>query len=265
MGKRHLIYLLTILFFVISISLAGNGWAATHTVSPGESLYQISQQYHTTSDVLQRANGLNNSNIYPGQVLWVPTYHFVSPGESLYLIGQKYGVSYNDIMKHNGMRSTSINPGQKLYIPDLQAAQSVRPAQPAQTPVSRSGGVNRLSAAEMDHLARLITSEADCQDYITKVAVGAVVLNRVKSPLFPNTVSEVINQVDEGGRYQFEPVLNGWINRPASEEARRAARDAVNGWDPSNGALFFWESWVTNSYLTSRPVSTVLGAFTFTY
>jgi spore germination cell wall hydrolase CwlJ-like protein len=111
----------------------------------------------------------------------------------------------------------------------------------------------------------LITAEADSESYLTKVAVGAVVLNRVRSGIFPNSIPGVIYQVDETGSYQFEPVLNGWINRPASEEARRAALDALNGVDPTNGALYFFESWVPNSWLQSRPVSLILDSFTFTY
>jgi len=252
MGKRQLVFLLAVLLLAASFGLTNNALAAGHVVSKGESLYQIAGWYNTTAETLQRANGLKNSVIYPGQVLWVPTYHFVAPGESLYLISKKYGIHYSEIMRHNGLKSTNIYPGQKLFIPEPRQA------------VSR-GWISRLSPAEMDLLARLITAEADSESFITKVAVGAVVLNRVASGDFPNSIAQVVYQVDEAGHYQFEPVLNGWINRPASEEAIRAAKEAVKGWDPTNGALYFWESWVKNQFLNSRPVSTILDAFTFTW
>ncbi len=248
----------------------GAAAAATHTVSPGESLYSISRAYGTSVAALRQANGLYTDLIYPGQQLYIPegkangnsgTY-IVQPGDTLYLIGLRYGVSFQSIKAANGLGSDMIYPGQKLIIP----AGNNWGTSPA--PVSRgkisSGPVN-YSRSDFDLLARLITAEADSESYITKVAVGAVVLNRVKSSIFPNSIPGVIYQVDETGSYQFEPVLNGWINRPASEEARRAALDALNGVDPTNGALYFFESWVPNSWLQSRPVSCVLDSFTFTY
>jgi len=118
---------------------------------------------------------------------------------------------------------------------------------------------------DFDLLARIITAEADSASYTTQVAVGAIVLNRVANPLFPNSIRSVVYQVDENGKYQFEPVLNGFINNPASESGKKAAWEALNGVDPTNGALYFFESWVPNRYLQSRPVSIVLDAFTFTF
>ncbi len=176
--------------------------------------------------------------------------HTVSPGDTLWKISIRYGTTVNRLMEANNLRGTTIYPGQRLYIPGK---------------IEVSRGAGPVSAADFDLLARIITAEADNQDYRTKVAVGAVVLNRVKSPLFPNTIRGVIYHVDEGGRYQFEPVLNGWINRPASESAKKAAQDALRGVDPTGGALYFWESWVRNKFLNSRPVAVVLGNFTFTY
>lgn len=178
--------------------------------------------------------------------------HTVISGDTLWGIGTRYGTTVDKLRQVNNLRGDTIFPGQKIEIPEGPE-------------VSRGGGAGNVSASEFDILARIITAEADNQDYATKVAVGAVVLNRVKSPLFPDTIRGVVYQVDQGGRYQFEPVLNGWINRPASEPAQKAARDALNGSDPTNGALFFWESWVKSPYLNARPVAKIMGAFTFTY
>lgn len=238
--------------------------AYTHTVSPGESLYTISRSYGVTVEELRWANGLQGDLIYPGQQLYIPTkktLYVVQPGDTLYLIGLRYGVSYQSLMAANGLTSHLIYPGQQLVIPATNEGTSFENA-------SRSGiypGTISYTRSDFDLLARLITAEADSCSYLTKVAVGAVVVNRVKSGLFPSTIPGVIYQVDETGSYQFEPVLNGWINRPASEEAKRAALEALSGVDPTNGALFFFESWVPNPWLQSRPVSRILDGFTFTY
>ncbi|WP_066633055.1 LysM peptidoglycan-binding domain-containing protein [Desulfolucanica intricata] len=226
--------------------------ASTYSVAPGDSLYLISKKFGTSVNAIQAANQLNTTIIYPGQKLYIPDTYKVRSGDTLYLIGKKYGVPYQDIMTYNKLNSTYLYVGQVLLIP------------PTTSSVSRSYSPS-YSKSDADLLARLITAEADSESYTTKVAVGAVVLNRVKSPLFPNTIPGVIYQVDSTGRYQFTPVLNGWINRPASAEAIRAAQEALKGVDPTRGALYFFESDVKNSFLHSRPVSTVLDSFTFAY
>lgn len=256
MFRVHMILLAVI--GVLLLLPVGQAQAAVHTVSKGESLFLISKWYGTSVQDLRSANNITGDLIYPGQRLTIPSNntYTVRSGDTLFTIAQRYGTTYQAIMAANGLSNSAINPGQVLRIP--------APG-PAATAVSRGGSVGNVSAADMDLLARIITAEAANQTYQTQVAVGAVVLNRVKSSLFPNTIRGVVYQVDSGGRYQFEPVLNGWINKPATDSAQRAAREALQGADPTNGALFFWESWVKNSYLNSRPVATVMGAFTFTY
>ena len=237
----------------------GQAQAATvHTVSKGESLFLISQWYGTSVQALQSANNIAGDTIYPGQRLTIPSHstYTVRSGDTLFTIAKHYGITYQAIMTANGIRNSAIYPGQVLRIPV--------PGPAATTAVSRGGSIGNVSAADLDLLARIITAEAANQTYQTQVAVGAVILNRVKSSLFPNTIRGVIYHVDNG-LYQFEPVKNGWINKPATDTAKRAAKEALQGADPSNGALFFWESWVKNKYLNSRPVATVMGAFTFTY
>nr|WP_204615759.1 LysM peptidoglycan-binding domain-containing protein [Desulforadius tongensis] len=229
--------------------------AATYTVQPGDSLYLIGKRYGVAVSQLQQANGIKGTTIYVGQKLTIPdgtggSVHTVKKGETLYLIGQKYGVSYKTIMRVNNLSSEVIYPGQKLRIPGSTAA--------------NRGSVNRPSAGEMDLLARLISAEAQGESYKTQVAVGSVVLNRVKHENFPRTITGVIYDKSYG-YYQFTPVMNGYINNPATSSARKAAEDAVNGWDPTNGALYFFESDVKNPWLQSRPFAAKIGAFTFTY
>jgi LysM repeat protein len=239
---------------VLLLFSAGAAFAATYTVKPGDSLFKIAQRFDTSSWELQSINGLGNqTTIFPGQALTIPgesqTY-VVRSGDSLFKIAARHGVSYRDLMRANGLNSFRIYPGQVLTIPA-----GVPSALPSRWSVS---------ARDLDFLARIITAEADCQSFPVKVAVGAVVLNRVESSLFPNTIPGVIYDRSYG-RYQFEPVMNGWINRPASAESVRAARTALSGQDPSWGALFFFEPWVTNRFLHGLPIARDLGAFRFAY
>ncbi|MDD4169588.1 MAG: cell wall hydrolase [Desulfotomaculaceae bacterium] len=250
----------------VFITPAG-AFAATHTVNSGESLYSISRYYGISLESLMGANGIQNSLISPGQQLFIPennsggssASYTVRAGDYLDLIGRKFGVSYQEIMKANGLNDTGIYPGMVLAIPGSFTGAGV---QRPMAQVSRGGIFQRPSAADVDLLARLITAEADGEPYAGKVAVGAVVMNRVDSPDFPDSIAEVIYQYDNG-IYQFEPVMNGWINRPASAQSIQAAKDALSGKDPTNGALYFFATRVDSKWLWSRPLSTIIGNAAF--
>lgn len=240
------------------LAFPGFAQAATHTVAPGDTLYLLAQRYGTQVQTLKSTNQLKSDMLVPGQKLQIPDHFYkVQQGESPYLIGKKLGIPYQEILRANGLSATAtIYPGQTLRIPATQGNTS-RGAAVDRTPAN-------YSAEDLELLARLITAEADSESYQTKVAVGAVVLNRVKSNLFPNSIAGVVYQV-ENGHYQFEPVLNGWINVKASPDAIRAAKEALSGVDPTKGALYFFESWVPNKFLQARPVSMVRDSFTFSY
>ncbi|HOV79330.1 MAG TPA: LysM peptidoglycan-binding domain-containing protein [Bacillota bacterium] len=258
-------------FFVVALMffLPASAQAAVHTVSRGESLYTVSRSYGVSLDSLMKANGLTDSLIYPGRRLIIPesggseknTFYTVQAGDTLYSIGKKHGLEYWEIMSANNLNNSLIHPGMVLALPAPAGAASA--AQPAPE-TSRGGIFRRPSAAEVDLLARLITAEADAEPYEGKVAVGAVVLNRIASPDFPDTIKDVIYQYGDG-TYQFEPVMNGWINRPASGQSVQAAKDALSGNDPSNGALYFFATSVDNPWLLARPLSKVIGNFVFAY
>ena len=291
-------YRLLLLLVAVFLSVSP-AWAASYTVLPGDSLYMIGEKFGTTAEAIQAANGLETTVIYPGQVLNIPdggNLYTVQPGDSLYKIARRYGLSHQELMWANGLSSDVIYPGQVLNIPDGSNLYTVQPGDslykiarryglshqelmwanglssdviyPGQVlripsgdmSVSR-GGVSR---ADFDLLARLITAEADGEPHIAKVGVGAVILNRVEDPRFPNSIPGVTYQV-VNGYYQFEPVANGWINRPASQASMRAAEDALAGWDPTNGALYFYSSGATNRFIYSLPVACVLGGITFCY
>ena len=108
-------------------------------------------------------------------------------------------------------------------------------------------------------LARVIYGEARGEPYKGQVAIGAVVLNRVKSSQFPNTIAGVIYQ-----RGAFDAVSDGQINLAPDQTAVRAARDALNGFDPTGGCLFYYNpKTATSKWMLSRPVLLVIGNHAF--
>lgn len=108
-------------------------------------------------------------------------------------------------------------------------------------------------------LARCIYGEARGEVYLGKVAVGAVILNRVKDANFPNSVTGVIYQPGA-----FDAVADGQINLSPDEECIRAARDAFGGWDPTNGCLYYYNpKTATNKWMLSKEVTLVVGNHSF--
>ncbi len=113
--------------------------------------------------------------------------------------------------------------------------------------------------ANLELLARLINGEARGEPYTGMVAVGAVVLNRVASSKFPGTIAGVIYQAGA-----FDAVSDGQINLTPSQQSYNAARDALNGWDPSGGALYYFNpSTATNKWIWSRPLTINIGKHRF--
>lgn len=116
-----------------------------------------------------------------------------------------------------------------------------------------------FSNSDVELLTRLIYGEARGESYVGQVAVGAVVMNRIRSASFPNTMSGVIYQ-----RYAFTAVDDGQINLTPNATARRAAEDAMNGWDPSYGALYYYNPAIaTNSWIFSRKTTVTIGRHVF--
>ena len=124
---------------------------------------------------------------------------------------------------------------------------------------SSSSSSNSFSESDVYLLARLIYGEARGESYVGQVAVGAVVMNRIKSASFPNTMSGVIYQ-----KYAFTAVADGQINLTPNETAKKAARDAMNGWDPSYGAIYYYNPAVaTSSWIFTRKTTVVIGNHVF--
>lgn len=124
---------------------------------------------------------------------------------------------------------------------------------------SSQGGVGKYSSQDVALLARLIYGEARGESYTGQVAVAAVVLNRIKSSSFPNTVSGVIYQP-----YAFTAVADGQINYTPDSTAYSAAKDAINGWDPTGGAIYYYNpKTATSAWIYSRKVTTTIGNHVF--
>ena len=124
---------------------------------------------------------------------------------------------------------------------------------------SSSGGSSSNNSSNVNLLARLIYGEARGETYTGQVAVGAVVLNRVKSSKFPNTISGVIYQSGA-----FDAVSDGQINMAPDSTAKKAAQDAINGWDPSYGAIYYFNpNTATNKWIWSRPMTVTIGKHRF--
>ncbi len=121
------------------------------------------------------------------------------------------------------------------------------------------GGTPQDSSGDVWLLARLISAEARGEPYVGQVAVGAVVLNRVRHPSFPSTVSGVVYQTDA-----FTCVSDGQFNEPIAESAYRAAQDALGGWDPSGGAIYYFNpATATSRWIWSRPLIVTIGNHRF--
>lgn len=124
---------------------------------------------------------------------------------------------------------------------------------------SGSSSSSTSNSSNVNLLARLIYGEARGEPYTGQVAVGAVVMNRVKSSSFPNTVSGVIYQSGA-----FDAVKDGQINLTPDSTAKKAAQDAINGWDPSYGAIYYFNpSTATNKWIWSRPMTVTIGRHRF--
>jgi len=240
---------------IAGISLfSSNAYAATYTTVSGDSLFKISNIFNTSITSIMNDNKLTSTNLNIGQKLNVPGItHTVKKGESLYLISKSYKIPLETLRRANNIYTDYLDIGQKLNVPVKSS-----------TSPESADNASSYSASDLDLLARLITAEAQGEEYNAKVAVGAVVLNRVESDTFENTIKDVIYEKIDG-YYQFTPVLNGWINKPADADSIKAAKEALNGVDPTNGALFYFDKTATNKWLLSRPVSIKIDNMIFTY
>lgn len=234
----------------ILIASQSTVYAADYTVTGGDSLYQLSTLFKVPIDTIRTDNSLNSDTIMIGQKLSVPALVYqVKSGDTLRKISAKYNVTVTAIKKANHKKSSTVKTGQKLIIPGIK-------------PVSGSGAVIPYTKDEVTLLARLIEAEAGSEPYQAKVAVGAVVVNRVQSKDWAPTIKDVIYQ-KFGAYYQFTPVKNGMINNPASADSTRAAYEALKGSDPSKNAIYYFDNTSTNQWLWAKTKTASIGQMVF--
>ncbi len=177
------------------------------------------------------------------------TVHTVRHGETMWTISRNYGVSLQALQRANNIWHDRLNPGQRLVVP--QSSRS-----------SSSGGSNNranVTSHELTLMARAVYSEARSEPYSGQVAVAAVILNRLHSSQFPNTISGVIFQP-----LAFSPVQDGSFWLTPNQTAYRAVQDALRGWDPSHGALYFYNPiTATSRWIFSRRTITQIGRHVF--
>lgn len=167
----------------------------------------------------------------------------VKSGDTLYSISKRYGTTVAALKRDNGLSGNLIYPGQTLRIN-------------GGTSTSRSRGV---SQDDLYWLARAVYGEARGEQYIGQVAVAAVVLNRVASSKFPNTIKGVIFEP-----LAFTAVADGQIYLEPNATAIKAAREALNGSDPSDGALYYWNpAKATSKWIWTRTIIKRIGNHVF--
>ena len=247
-----------------ALYIPGSSWGSSngtrYTVAWGDSLFKIAARYGTTVEALRRANNLVSDQIVPGQSLSIPVSggsssnnggsYTVRPNDSLYKLAQQYGTTVDAIKSLNGLKSNEIRVGQVLLLPSGSAAP------PKSNP--------SFSASDLDLLARLVRAEAEGESFEGKVAVAATILNRLKDPRYPSSIPGIIYQVTDGRYYQYSPVLDGRINLSATTETIRAVEYALKGWDPSKGAVGFYNpAKTTNTWVRSHPITVTIGGHVF--
>ncbi|MFW5999642.1 MAG: LysM peptidoglycan-binding domain-containing protein [Halanaerobiaceae bacterium] len=205
-------------------------------VKPGDYLQRIAERFDTEIEAIREINELNSGYLSIGQKLLLPEPDYeekeynleleyrVEAGDSLTAIARKYDVSTWELRQHNNIKS--VRSGQMINIP-LSVPENEMNRQHV--------GDYNPGKEEMDLLSRAVYSEARGESFEGQVAVAGVVLNRIFSSYFPDTARGVIFQP-----WQFEAVHDGQFWLKPNQQSRLAVEAALEGWDPSQGALYYY-------------------------
>mgnify|MGYP004732999135 FL=1 len=197
-----------------------------------ESIYAISRQGSTGNEVKNIQKKLKELGYYKGEI------------DGIY--GSKTKSAVISFQKNCGLTADGICGKTTLLYLGLENSSS-------------SGGTGSFSDADVELLAKVISAEARGESYEGQVAVGAVILNRVAHPSFPDSLSGVVYQ-----KGAFSCVNDSNWYQAVAESSKRAARDALNGWDPSGGAIYYFNPAKTNdSFMHSRTVIKTIGSHKF--
>jgi len=211
----------TLVLFISIIAVFG------YIIQTNQITNVISKKGSTGNEVIQIQKKLKHWGYYKGEI------------DGIY--GSKTKNAVEKFQKNNGLISDGIAGKKTLEAMGIQTTSTYN------------------NDNDLKLLARIINAEARGESYIGQVSVGAVVLNRVSHPSFPNTIAGVIFQ--EGA---FTAITDGQWNADMYETSYKAAQDALNGWDPTGGAIYYYNpSKTTSKWIYSREVITTIGKHVF--
>lgn len=217
---------------ILAILLIFSLLAAYKYAQVNETVEALSKYGSSGSEVTKIQTKLKRWGYYSGSI------------DGIY--GSKTVKAVKYFQRKNGLTQDGIAGGATLKAMGITSSSS-RP--------NGSSGYN----SNINLLSRVIYGESRGEPYTGQVAIGAVVMNRVKSSKFPNTISGVIYQAGA-----FDAVSDGQINLTPDSTARKAAQDALNGWDPSYGAIYYFNpATATNKWIWSRPMTVTIGKHRF--
>ncbi len=236
--------------------LAQPAQAANYQVQSGDSLYKIAQKYNVTVQEIKDANNMSADVIYQNQYLYIPDKkqtdsitHTVVKGDTLSALAKKYKIEINRLKAANGLDSDMIYIGQQLLIPKADANLSSR------------GEDLTLTTSQIELMARIVYGESRGEPFEGQVAVAAVVLNRLFSDEFPSTIEGVIYQ-----NLAFTAVADGQYNLTPNAQAYQAVRIALEGYDPTYGATYYWNpATATSQWVWSREITLKIGKHVFAH
>lgn len=244
-----------VLSFMILPMMAVPILAMSYTVLPGDTLFKIGQKFGVSHQSITQENGLKSPTIKPGMNLSIPqkpgesNLYTVKAGDTLFILAKKFGTTVTTIKNTNGLKSDKITVGQKLRI----AVGST------QATSSRGYNGNSFTQEDLEMMAKAVYGEARGESYTGQVAIAAVILNRLNSSEFPANIKDVIFQP-----WAFTAVHDGQYNLNPNATAMRAVRDAINGQDPTGGALYYWNPvTATNKWVWTRPIIKTIGKHVF--
>ena len=227
MKKNKKIIIIALLFIFVLISIAYNLF-----FNENNEIIALSKYGSTGQEVKKIQTKLKRWGYYTGSV------------DGIY--GSKTVSAVKKFQQKNGLTVDGIAGSKTLSAMGITSSSSG-----ATSSASNQNDVNLLS--------KVIYSEARGEPYKGQVAVGAVVLNRVSSSSFPNTLAGVVYQSGA-----FDAVSDGQINLTPDETARKAAQDAINGWDPTSGCIYYFNpSTATSKWIWSRPQVITIGKHVF--
>ncbi len=223
----------TLIILLVIAGLGGASLLVYETVFKEESTYAVSKLGSSGSEVKKIQKKLKELGYYKGSV------------DGIY--GQNTKKAVTSFQRNCGITADGICGSKTLLYLGLSGGSS------------SGSNSTQYNNADVELLAKVISAEARGESYEGQVAVGAVILNRVAHPSFPDSLSGVIYQ-----KGAFSCVNDSNWYQPVAESSKRAAKDAINGWDPSGGAIYYFNAKKTNdSFMHSRPVIKVIGNHKF--